>query len=152
MYLEALNGPAAKPWTSMSSMTEVKSFLDVLQSHTGLSFGRFQLLPLLGKEMWYFPGDTEHFQPLGNCSQACAPDLKHCHVLQIKGDYPTMLFLLQKGFAFCVGYIQNLHRLQLFVQPYRLLLHMFSNYPTSVRTEGQQTILDKYFCHLVLDN
>lgn len=64
-----------------------------------------------------------------------------------------MLFLLQKGFAFYAGYIQKLHRLQLLVQPYRLYqCTMFSNYPTSVRTEGQQTILDKYFCHLVLDN
>lgn len=65
-----------------------------------------------------------------------------------------MLFLLQQGFAFCVGYILNLHRLWLLVQRYRLpvLLHMFSNYPTFVRTEGQQTTLDKYFCHLVLDN
>lgn len=29
---------------------EEKSFLDVLQSYTGLSFGKFQLLPSLGKE------------------------------------------------------------------------------------------------------
>lgn len=63
-----------------------------------------------------------------------------------------MLLLLKKGFAFFVDYFQKLHRLWLLVQPCRLYYCTFSNYPTSVRTEGQQTILDKYFCHLALDN
>lgn len=63
-----------------------------------------------------------------------------------------MLSLLRRYFSVYVGYIQQLHTRLLPVQPYRLCYCTFSNYPASVGTEGQQTILDKYFCHLMLDN
>lgn len=93
-----------------------------------------------------------HSQPPENCPQAYIPNLKHCSVLQKRGKYTAMLSLLQKFFSIYVGYIQKLYTLLLLVQPYRLCYWTFSNYPVSVGTEGQQTILDKYFCHLVLDN
>lgn len=65
-----------------------------------------------------------------------------------------MLSLLQKMFSIYVGRLHSevVQTSAACVTIQNMSLHMFSNYPTSVGTEGQQTILDKYFCHLMPDN
>lgn len=73
-------------------------------------------------------------------------------MLQKQGVYTTILPPLKKN----VFELQMLHSevvpTFLPVKTYRQCHCTFSSYPTSVGTEGQQTILDKYFCHLVPDN
>lgn len=94
-----------------------------------------------------------HSQPLGSCPQACTPDLKHPSVLQKQGEYTATLSLLQKFFFnLCRLHSEAVQTSVACAIIQTMLLHVFSNYPTSVGTEGQQTILDKYFCHFVLDN
>ena len=78
------------------------------------------------------------FSTTRKLSANCVPDLKHCRVLQKQAEYTAMLFLLQKFFfSLCRLHSEAVHTSVACATIQTMLLHMFSDYPTSGGTEGQ---------------